>query len=176
MHIRAPAIHYTHMNIKMILVFIVVVALVAVGGYFVYKNYLGGQSANQDQAAADQVQAQEVAVGTGAQAEPGSIVSVLYVGKLSDGSVFDSSEAHGNQPLVFQIGFPGIITGFQVGVSGMKEGGERLLSIPPSLGYGAQEVKDPSSGTVVIPANSTLVFSVKLLKVEAPPATTTPTQ
>ena len=48
----------------------------------------------------------------------------------------------------------------------MKEGGERLMSIPASLGYGNQEVKD-ANGKVVIPANATIVFDVKLIKVTA---------
>ena len=120
-----------------------------------------------------QVQAQDVTVGTGLQANPGDTVSVLYIGKLPDGTVFDSSEAHGNEPLTFTLGAEGLIPGFQIGVNGMKEGGERLMAIPPSLGYGAQDVKD-ADGKVVIPANSTIVFDVKLVKVTpaaAAPAT-----
>jgi len=69
----------------------------------------------------EQVQAQEVTVGKGASATPGSSVSVLYVGKLQDGTVFDSSAAHNNQPLTFTLGSQGLIAGFQIGVNGMKE-------------------------------------------------------
>ena len=48
--------------------------------------------------------------------------------------------------------------------------GERRISIPPELGYGAQDVKDPA-GKVIIPANSTLIFDIKLVKVaEGTPA------
>lgn len=114
----------------------------------------------------DQVQAQEVTVGKGAQATPGSSVSVLYVGKLQDGTVFDSSEAHGNQPLTFTLGAQGLIAGFQIGVNGMKEGGERLIAVPATLGYGSQDVKD-NAGKTIIPANSTLIFDIKLVKVSA---------
>src|SRR3989344_1881262 len=104
---------------------IVIVALV-VGGYYLYMNYSGTPVDNANQETpTDQVQAQDVTVGTGALAEPGSIVSVLYVGRLEDGTVFDSSEAHGNEPLVFQLGAPGIIPGFQTGGDGMREGGAR---------------------------------------------------
>ena len=92
-----------------------------------------------------------------------------YEGSLIDGTVFDSSEAHGNEPLTFQLGTPGIIAGFQIGINGMKEGGERVMVIPPSFGYGTEDVKD-ADGKVIIPANSTLVFGVKLLKVEPAPA------
>lgn len=118
-----------------------------------------------------QVAGQDVTVGTGKEATPGSVVSVLYVGRLQDGTVFDSSEANGNQPLKFQLGAEGLIPGFQIGINGMKEGGERRIAIPPEFAYGNQEIKDPA-GKVVIPANSTIVFDIKLITVEA--GSTTP--
>lgn len=123
----------------------------------------------------DKVEAQDVKVGEGKEALPNTVVSVLYEGRLADGTVFDSSAAHGNQPLSFTLGSQGMIPGFQIGVNGMKEGGERVISIPPSLGYGTQEVKD-QSGKVIIPANSTIIFGIKLVKVEPAPATTAPQQ
>ncbi|MBI4088411.1 FKBP-type peptidyl-prolyl cis-trans isomerase [Candidatus Kaiserbacteria bacterium] len=132
-----------------------------------------GGAPQTDQAApstTDQVQGQDVKVGTGAEAVPGSVVSVLYTGKLADGTVFDSSAAHDNQPLTFTLGAQGLIPGFQIGVNGMKEGGERTLVIPPALAYGSQDVKDPA-GNVIIPANSTLTFDVQLVKVEAATST-----
>jgi FKBP-type peptidyl-prolyl cis-trans isomerase len=174
------------MNIKNIVIWVIVLLVVVIGGYFIYKsmssqsaaqqspNAATGQQAVDTQATSTatstQVQAQEVAVGTGAVAQPGDSVSVLYVGQLQDGTVFDSSAAHGNQPLIFTLGAQGLIPGFQIGVNGMKVGGERLLSIPPSLGYGAQDVKD-STGKVIIPANSTIIFDVKLVKVAASTST-----
>lgn len=156
-----------------VVIWVVAIIIILGAGYFIYKNYSGAQPAAQQPPTGQEasttptvVQAQDVTVGTGKQAEPGTMVSVLYIGKLSDGTVFDSSEAHGNQPLVFQLGAQGLIAGFQIGVNGMKEGGERLLAIPPQFGYGTQDVKD-QSGKVIIPANSTLIFDVKLVKVEA---------
>jgi len=116
--------------------------------------------------AAPQVAGQDAVVGTGETAAPNSRVEVLYVGMLQDGTVFDSSANNDNKPLAFTLGEPGIIPGFQIGVNGMKEGGERRISIPPELGYGAQDVKD-ATGKVIIPANSTLVFDIKLVKVTA---------
>ena len=127
---------------------------------------------NPTGATGDKVEAQDVKVGTGKEAAPNTIVSVLYEGRLQDGTVFDSSAAHNNQPLTFTLGAQGLIPGFQIGVNGMKEGGERILAIPAALGYGAQDVKD-ASGKVIIPANSTIIFDVKLVKVTAPAATTT---
>ncbi|MEN9560761.1 MAG: FKBP-type peptidyl-prolyl cis-trans isomerase [Candidatus Parcubacteria bacterium] len=164
----------------------VVIVLIIIGGAFLLINQSSSSSSGTAAQPADgtnlaagsaetQVQAQEVSVGTGTAAAPGQQVSVLYVGKLPDGTVFDSSAAHGNQPLVFTLGAPGLIAGFQIGVNGMKEGGERLIAVPPSLGYGSQDVKD-ATGKVIIPANSTLVFDIKLVKVEAAPAASAATQ
>ena len=154
----------------------IVVALIIIAAlYFMSKNgAVPGSMTQQDQTAATanasstvgQVEGQDVSIGTGAEAKAGDIVSVLYVGKLEDGTVFDSSAAHGNEPLKFDLGTTTIIAGFQIGINGMKVGGERLLSIPPTLGYGDQEIKDPATGKVVIPANSTLIFDVKLVAVQ----------
>lgn len=165
------------MNGKTITIGAIIIVIVALGAYIIIKNPFGAQpvqQAAQQQQTADQtqnasttttVQAQDVTIGTGTQAVPGSIVSVLYIGKLTDGTVFDSSAAHGNQPLTFTLGEQGLIPGFQIGVNGMKVGGERLMAVPATLGYGAQDVKD-ANGKVIIPGNSTLVFDVKLLSVK----------
>lgn len=170
------------MSTKAIALWVIVIIVIAIGGYFMFFRSSVPSNTNPQQPAAtsqsatstpEQVQGQDKKVGTGKEATPGSLVSVLYVGKLSNGTVFDSSAAHGNQPLKFVLGAQGLIPGFQVGVNGMKEGGERVIQIPPSLGYGVQDVKDPT-GKVIIPANSTLLFDIKLVKVEAAPATTTP--
>ncbi len=177
------------MNTKNIVIGVVVIIVVAVGLYFIIKSSSTAPATTTTQtqqttptdntaptttttnaSSSTQVQAQDVTVGTGAEATPGSIVSVLYVGKLPDGTVFDSSAAHGNKPLTFTLGTQGLIPGFQIGVNSMKVGGERLMAIPPTLGYGANDVKD-STGKVIIPGNSTIVFDVKLMNVQAPTST-----
>ena len=167
------------MQTKNIIIWIGIILVVIIGGYITYTSFMTGTAPDNTQNATttpsttgEQVQAQEVKVGTGAEATPGSKVSVLYTGQLQDGTVFDSSAAHGNQPLEFVLGEQGLIPGFQVGVNGMKVGGERLIAIPPALGYGAQEVKDPSSGKVIIPAKSTIIFRIQLVKVTPAPAST----
>lgn len=169
------------MNWKVASFIALIIIVLGVGAYVISKKQSAmvpaGTATTTTETTGPTVQAQDVSVGTGAQATPGTIVSVLYVGKLPDGTVFDSSEAHGNEPLKFQLGTEGLIPGFQIGVNGMKEGGERLLAVPPELGYGNQDVKD-EKGNVIIPANSTIVFDVKLVKVEqapAAPAGTAPT-
>ena len=98
-------------------------------------------------------------VGDGAIAEAGKTVSVHYTGWLTDGTKFDSSLDRG-QPFSFRLGAGQVIRGWDQGVSGMRVGGKRKLTIPPDLGYGA------SGSPPVIPPNATLVFEVQLLGVQ----------
>ncbi len=97
-------------------------------------------------------------VGTGAEAVVGKSVTVHYTGWLTNGTKFDSSKDHG-QPFTFQLGAGQVIKGWDQGVAGMKVGGVRKLTIPPSLGYGA------NGAGGVIPPNATLIFEVELLGV-----------
>ncbi len=101
----------------------------------------------------------DLTVGTGTVAENGETVSVLYTGTLDDGTVFDASAKHGNQPFSFTLGAGEVIKGWDLGVLGMKVGGKRELTIPAALGYGAQGAGG------VIPPNATLHFTVELLSV-----------
>lgn len=103
-------------------------------------------------------------VGTGAVAAAGDKVTVQYVGALTNGTVFDASANHGTAGFTFTLGAGQVIKGWDQGVVGMKEGGTRTLLIPASLAYGSQS---PSPS---IPANSSLVFEVQLVKIEKPAA------
>lgn len=96
--------------------------------------------------------------GTGAVAEAGKRIFVHYTGTLTDGTEFDSSR-ESNRPFQFVVGAGGVIKGWDVGIAGMKVGERRKLTIPPDLAYGA-------NARPKIPANSTLVFDVELLRVE----------
>ena len=100
---------------------------------------------------------QDLVVGTGAAAAVGDLVTVNYVGTLTSGTKFDSSYDR-NQPFTFRLGTRQVIAGWDQGVVGMKVGGKRRLTIPPSLGYGGR-----ANGP--IPANSTLVFEIELLSI-----------
>ena len=108
---------------------------------------------------ADGLEITDVTVGTGKVATAGTHVTVNYVGMLTNGTVFDAS-ANRNQPFDFNLGAGQVIKGWDEGIVGMKEGGKRHLVIPAALAYGNQAVGG------VIPANSTLVFDVELLKVQ----------
>ena len=100
---------------------------------------------------------QDTKVGTGAEAKPGQTAVVHYTGWLTDGKKFDSSKDRG-QPFTFPLGGGRVIKGWDEGVQGMKVGGSRKLTIPATLGYGAQGAGG------VIPPNATLVFEVDLLE------------
>lgn len=105
-----------------------------------------------------QLQIVDEKIGTGTEAKTDNTVSVNYLGTLANGQKFDSSYDR-NQPFEFKIGGGEVIKGWDQGVLGMKVGGKRKLTIPPSLGYGSQ-----ANGP--IPANSTLIFEIELLDVK----------
>lgn len=103
----------------------------------------------------------DLAEGTGASPQTGQTVSVNYTGTLENGTKFDSSYDHpGQKPLEFQLGTPNIIQGWNEGITTMKLGGKRKLTIPPSLAYKAFG-KPPD-----IPPNATLIFEVELVGIK----------
>jgi peptidylprolyl isomerase len=107
-----------------------------------------------------QLEKTDIVKGKGKAAKPGDTVSVQYVGNSwSTGTQFDASWDRGAEPFKFPLGAGQVIPGWDQGVAGMKEGGRRLLVIPPDLAYGAQS---PSPD---IAPNETLVFVVDLKKV-----------
>lgn len=109
---------------------------------------------------AEELQIEDITVGTGASAEPGKQVTVHYTGWLVEGGTkFDSSRDRG-RPFSFQLGAGDVIKGWDQGVVGMKVGGVRRLTIPQHLGYGRRGFGD------IIPARAALRFEVELLAVK----------
>ena len=100
---------------------------------------------------------EDLVVGTGATAVVGDTLTVNYVGTLTNGTKFDSSYDRG-QTFAFRVGAGQVIAGWDQGIPGMRVGGKRRLTIPPSLAYGNQ-----ARGS--IPPNSTLVFEVDLVSI-----------
>ncbi|UJF19203.1 FKBP-type peptidyl-prolyl cis-trans isomerase [Vibrio sp. SS-MA-C1-2] len=97
-------------------------------------------------------------MGTGAKPKATDTVEVHYTGTLIDGTKFDSSYDR-NQPATFPLNR--VIPGWTEGVQLMPVGSKFKFVIPPQLAYGEQD-------SPAIPANSTLVFEVELLKIGQP--------
>ena len=97
--------------------------------------------------------------GSGKSPIKGSKVSVHYTGYLQDGSTFDSSVERGDY-FQFNVGMGRVIQGWDEGILMMKEGSKYRFIIPYDLAYG--EAGYPP----VIPAKSTLIFDVEMVKVE----------
>ena len=103
---------------------------------------------------------EDIELGQGSEANEYNKITVNYTGKLEDGSIFDSSLKKGRSPFTFTLGVGSVIKGWDLGVKGMKVGGNRKLTISPELGYGNQ-----GAGSI-IPPGAKLVFEIDLLGVE----------
>lgn len=110
--------------------------------------------------------------GSGEKPETGDVVRVNYVGKLLNGTVFDTSneekakeagiynEERDYGPIEIPIGKGNVIKGWDEGIMLLNEGSEATLFIPSGLAYG------PRAAGASIPANSTLIFDVELVEVK----------
>jgi peptidylprolyl isomerase len=114
---------------------------------------------SSDQAPSGQLELEDIAVGSGEEAVSGRLVEVHYVGvSWSTGNQFDASWDRGDT-FKFQLGKGNVIAGWDQGVAGMRVGGRRRLTIPPSLAYGSR-----GAGGAIGP-EETLVFVVDLVAV-----------
>jgi FKBP-type peptidyl-prolyl cis-trans isomerase len=95
--------------------------------------------------------------GQGAMPKPGDKVSVLYIGRLLDGKVFDENQDKEN-PFTFRVRREMVIEGWEQTLQLMKRGEKRLVIIPPELAYGTRG-QPPK-----IPRRATLVFEIELLE------------
>ena len=158
------------MNKTMLLIIIVGIAILGVFSYFIFGLNSNNPSApakeqtkeptnmNTSPASAQGLKIEDLKVGTGSAVKSGDNIVINYKGTLTDGTKFDSSYDRG-QPFETQIGVGQVIKGWDEGVVGMKVGGKRKLTIPPSMGYGNQ-----AAGS--IPPNSTLIFEVELVGIK----------
>jgi FKBP-type peptidyl-prolyl cis-trans isomerase len=96
--------------------------------------------------------------GDGEQVKKGDLVSVLYEGRLIDGTVFDGTKDP-DKPFTFRVGRGQVIDGWEEGLQLMRVGEKRLLIVPFELGYGTRG--DPPK----IPRRATLIFEVEVIAV-----------
>ncbi|KAF7395964.1 hypothetical protein HZH68_010014 [Vespula germanica] len=103
------------------------------------------------------VQVKDIKTGNGAFAKAGKFVSVYFIGRLQNGKKFDATTQ--GDGFKFRLGRGEVIKGWDVGITGMKVGGKRQITIPPAMAYGAKGFPP------AIPGNSTLIFEVELKNV-----------
>ena len=102
------------------------------------------------------VDLEDVKVGKGVAAASGDTVVVKYEGKLKEtGKVFDSANS-----FEFTLGAGEVIKGWDIGVKGMKVGGQRTLQVPSKLAYGKR------GSAPDIPPNADLIFTVTLKSIK----------
>jgi peptidylprolyl isomerase len=115
------------------------------------------------------LQYEVIEAGEGPAPEPGDVVSIHYTATLEDGTEIDNTY-EGGQPTSFALGKGIVIPGWDEGIALMHEGEKAKLVIPPELALGEQ-----ASADGLIPPNSTLIFEVELVAIQAgaPDAPTT---
>lgn len=96
---------------------------------------------------------------------PKSTAVVHYTGYFLDGRIFDSSIER-DEPLPVTIGANAVILGWEEALIRMKKFDKCRVIIPPGLGYGTQDITNPTTGKVEIPANSTLIFDMEVVDVK----------
>ncbi|MCO5564326.1 hypothetical protein L7F22_017986 [Adiantum nelumboides] len=89
----------------------------------------------------------------------GSVVSVKFVAKLVDGTIFENKGLTG-EPFQFTVDADQVVLGLDVAVTKMKKGEIASITITPEYGFGAVETK---RDLAVVPPNSTLVYEVELV-------------
>tara|TARA_R110000796_G_scaffold252557_1_gene387746 strand:+ start:140709 stop:141200 length:492 start_codon:yes stop_codon:yes gene_type:complete len=95
--------------------------------------------------------------GTGGNAKFGSTVRVKYTGYLLDGTTFDTNVG-GTESFDFVIGQGAVVQGWDIAFKLFNKGTEATIYIPSKYGYG-------NVGNLFIPANSVLIFDVRVLDV-----------
>ncbi|KAI3724033.1 hypothetical protein L2E82_35797 [Cichorium intybus] len=107
----------------------------------------------------------DLKVGNGAEAVKGSRVAVHYVAKWRNITFMTSRQGlgvGGGTPYGFDVGESergNVLKGIDLGVQGMRVGGQRLLIVPPELAYGSKGVQE-------IPPNATIEIDVELLSIK----------
>jgi FKBP-type peptidyl-prolyl cis-trans isomerase len=108
--------------------------------------------------------------GTGPEVKVGDRVMLHYTGTLDDGTVFDTSHKDRDDPYEYLVATSNkLIRGWHEGITGMRVGELRRLTIPPKLAYGAK-------GQHTIPPDATLHFDIELLSVAPTPGLPEPTK
>lgn len=106
----------------------------------------------------------ELKKGTGAYPNVGDYVVISYIGFLSNGTIFDSTDAPGRKPITFRFGKKQQIDGLESVIANMQPGGECTCTIPPEYAFGKDGICLPDQGCLV-PPNETVKYFIKLKSV-----------
>lgn len=120
----------------------------------------GYSAAVFDAASVTTLQVETLVEGDGAAVKATDTIKASYFGWTSDGKIFDSSKKKDTADAPISFSLSGVIKGWTEGLTGVKVGSVVKLTIPSDKAYG-----ETGSGT--IPANSPLVFIVKVDSIEA---------
>ena len=96
----------------------------------------------------------------GMKPKPGDIIVAHYIGKLTDGTIFDQSNDHGG-PIQVEIGVGNVMDGLDIAIQAMNVGEVAGLLIDSKYGYG-------KNGNGTVPPDSTLLFLIQLLDIIEP--------
>ena len=148
---------------KKLIPFVIIALVVVVLVLFVIINKEAGLEEEvvertERQLAHPELLIEDIEPGEGENVKSGDTVVVHYVGILADGSVFDSSYDRG-RTFSFTVGKGRVISGWEIGIENMQEGGKRRLTIPPELGYGESGVRG------MIPPNATIIFEIEVVEI-----------
>mmetsp|Transcript_5036 Transcript_5036/g.7415 ORF Transcript_5036/g.7415 Transcript_5036/m.7415 type:complete len:186 (+) Transcript_5036:3-560(+) len=117
--------------------------------------------------------------GNGYSPNPGQIVVLKYEGYLSNGKKFDSWQAPGKGifSAKFKASPPQMLPGWEEALETMKEGGTRIIQVPPALAYGdkglclaARDDEGNCPEPLLVPPNEKLQFELQLLRVALDPS------
>lgn len=103
----------------------------------------------------------DIQAGSGAKLGAGQKAGIYYKVWLTNGTLVDQSPVSSSgqpQPFSFTMGAHQVIPGLEEGIFGMKAGGQRLVIVPPAVGYG-------SEGKGNVPPNAIMVFQIQLVSV-----------
>jgi len=141
----------------------VVVGVFVVGFFFIFGPGLISVFNNNDNqnisfSSGPEIDIENILIGGGKMAIAGSRVTVHYTARFTDGQILASSIIQG-EPVQFLLGVGQVIEGWDKGIVNMREGGKRIITVPPEMGYGFVDYGP-------VPAGSTLIFEIDLLRVE----------
>lgn len=105
----------------------------------------------------------DIKPGAGEPADIGDVVTIHFINWLENNGakgreIYNTRKE--NKTVSFVVGTDRVMPGWNEGVVGMKQGGRRMLKLPPALGYGAKGVQD------VVPPNASLIFVIDLIQLE----------